>query len=227
MKPTSNAHHHDSMKPKLKLSIVDDNEAYRESLRLKLSTNEYCRLYNEFSTSKDFLASLNSPFKPDICILDVVLPNESGLECGNKAKKMHPDLYIVFVTAYPTMEGLKAARALRADYIEKGSIGEVLLEHIIPKLAHEKTGQLISLKDEEEMLPDYFAVSAAVVEAKKNLDTLSEKQKQVLRLRKQGMSIEEIAGVLQVSVNTVKTHQHRAAQKLELPDWLDLLDIGD
>ena len=83
-------------------------------------------IYSEYDSGTAFIKGLNSPFKPDVCLIDVVLKDISGIEYGKRIKEKKPDIHTVIMTAYPDAESFSEARKIGADYVEKSPCLEAL-----------------------------------------------------------------------------------------------------
>ena len=118
---------------RIKVSIIDDSKAYRNSLRNILEADRRICICDEYDSGTAFINVLDSNFQPDICLIDVVLKDMSGIECAKKIKEKDPNIHIVIMTACPNTESFSEARKIGADYIEKGSRFEAIIDHIITK----------------------------------------------------------------------------------------------
>ncbi len=211
---------------KVKVSITDDDHLYRETLKKLLSQDDRIIIYAEYSSGKDFLKSLKSPFKPDTCLLDIVLGDISGVDCAKEIKDKWPEINVILMTAYPDPKTLTQARNIGADYIEKGTLGEILINKIIAYKRKTKNEQLISLTTGNSKASDLlFHLYKRIDAAQRRVAELSTNQKRSLELRQEGRSREEIAEILGISIASVRTHCHRAYKKLELPNLLDFIDF--
>ena len=130
------------------------------------------------------------------------------------------------MTAYPDAESFAEAGIIKADYVEKGTCIESLINKIITSKASSKSSKksrVVSLKENKDSNLDYLELAKELEEARRKVTTLSKGQIEVLRLRKDGKSIKEIAALLNVTVGTVHTHIVRAKKKLKLPDLMDYI----
>ncbi len=210
----------------IKVCIIEDDESYRETIKEILEKDERIRIYGEYHSGYDFIHSLKSPFDPDICLVDILLSDEiSGIECGKRIKAKNQSIHIIFMTAYPNAKTLSEARNL-GDFIEKGTMGQFLIDKIIDHLEPNRKEYFISLKKSQEKVGENILVLAKEIDAvNKRIICLSASQKKVLKLRKAGKTIDEIANLLGMKINTVKTHLERGLKKLALPNILKYIDL--
>ncbi len=116
---------------RIKVSIIDDSKSYRNSLRNMLEVDQRICICDEYDSGTAFINTLDSNFHPDVCLIDVVLKDMSGIECAKKVIEKDLNIHIVIMTACPNTESFSEARKIGADYIEKGPRFEAIIEHII------------------------------------------------------------------------------------------------
>ena len=212
-----------SEKSRIKVTIVDDNKSYRDSLKKILGEDERICIYSEYNSGTAFIKSLDSPFKPDVCLIDVVLKDTSGIECGKRINEEMPDIQIVIMTAYPDTESFSEARKIGADYVEKGPRLEALIDKIITTSVPGQREKLISLKSNGQLKISHLDLLNELDALEKRVSELSENQIRAIKLRKSGKSVKEIARIMGVEPGTVHTHLKRALKKLDLPNLLDYI----
>ncbi len=208
---------------RIKVSIVDDSNSYRDSLRKILEEDERLYVYSEYDLGSAFIKSLDSPFNPDVCLIDVVLKDISGIECARRAKEAIPGIRIVIMTAYPDAESFSLARKIGADYVEKGQRLEALLDQIITTSLTGQEENLISLSNNGRLKISHIDLINELDALEKRASELSGNQIQVIKLKKNGKSVKEIAQIMNIEPGTVHTHLKRALKKLQIPDILDYI----
>ncbi|MDH4129040.1 MAG: response regulator transcription factor [Spirochaetota bacterium] len=207
----------------LKVCIIDDDKSYRAYLKIILEENKHLWLHNEYGSGSAFMRDINNPFKPDVCLVDVVLKDMSGLDCAREIKKLKPDVHIVIMTAYPDEKSFVEARKIGADYIEKGPRIEALLNGIIETKNNSNQERIISLQGKNQLKFEHLELAYEFDRAKQRIAELSTTQLRVVQLKRLGKSIKEIATTLDIDPGTVRTHYARAIKKLKLPDLLGYL----
>lgn len=177
--------------------IIDDDDAVRSALQLLIgSMNIPTRA---FSHVQDFLDSYN-PDQPGCLILDVRLPQLSGLELQEHLHREGFNIPIIFVSGHSNVS--MAVRTLKAgaiDFIEKPFDEQLLLDSIQKALKVDK-----EIRNEElwrKMILQY-------------LGQLSHREEEVLRLLIQGKANKVIAHELSLSTKTVETHRAHIMRKL-------------
>ena len=110
---------------KLRLLIVEDNNLFRQTLRESLQVSFPEIAIDEAANGVEALQRVNS-FAPDLILMDIRLPGESGLALTKKIKAIYPDIIIFILTNYDSQECREAASRYGADrYIPKDSLKRV------------------------------------------------------------------------------------------------------
>ncbi|MDH5682304.1 MAG: response regulator transcription factor [Spirochaetota bacterium] len=211
----------------IKLCIIDDNESYRDYVK-SLITDEYrIILCGDYNSPIPFIAQIDHTQMPDVCLLDIVMPEMSGLDCAQIIKIKSPETHIILVTTCPTNESIEMARLIGADFIQKGTIGDMLLDRIINN-TKSRDDFVISIKrDTEKQYHTFIDIIQDVESVQENVHLLSATQKKVLQLRKENKSVNEIAKILNTNPSTISTHINRAMQKLQLPSLLEYINLEE
>ncbi len=216
------------MDKRIKVSILDDEKSYRHVLEDILARDDRIAIIGEYAYATEFLNSLHTPFKPDVCLLDIMLSGDlSGIQCAYEVKEVDPNIQIIFITGHPDSPTLLEAKKLNADYIEKGTIGEGLINKIITSASRKE--QLVSLQyDPAKKYNDSFiSLLERFAESQSQVEKLSDSQRCVLKYRQSGKTIREIAEILSMNKNTVMGHIERGLKKLRVPDSFQYIDLGD
>ncbi len=218
----------DEVRNRIKVSIIDDDKFSRDYLKDLLLLDERIRVYGEYFEANQFMTELeNSPFLPDVCLIDIYLAdNVSGIDCAKKIKEMYPDIHIILMTANATPKTIAEASKINADYIEKGTIGEALINKIITEKEVKTKGRIVSFDSKADYLKKGYPLLRKLEEIQNNVKELSDNQKLVIKLkRQQKKSLPEIAEIMKIEETTVRSHLERASKKLNLPDLIDYLDL--
>ncbi len=111
---------------KLRLLIVEDNNLFRQTVRESLQASFPEIAIDEAANGVDALKKVNV-FAPDLILMDMRLPGESGLALTKKIKAIYPDIIIFILTNYDSRECREAASRYGADrYIAKDSFKRVV-----------------------------------------------------------------------------------------------------
>jgi NarL family two-component system response regulator LiaR len=197
-------------KDELTVLIADDHPLVREALHRALDVEDDMKVVAEASDGEEAI-KLASELKPNVVVMDIVMPKVNGIEATRKIKEIAPDTAILILTAYDDDEyvlGLLDAGA--AGYLLKSARGRDLV------------GAIRTLKAGESVLhPDIIArllkrATVTSVRESKAQGLLSERETEVLRLVAMGMSNKEVAEELFLSQRTVKAHLTSVFNKLNV-----------
>ena len=198
------------IKDKLKVLIADDHPLVREALHRALDGEGDIEVVAEASDGEEAV-KLASELKPDVVVMDIVMPKLNGIEATRRIKEIAPNIAILILTAYDDDEyvlGLLDAGA--AGYLLKSVRGRDLVRAIR------------AIRSGESVLhPNIIAkllkrVMAVPTEAQKSQELLSERESEILKLVAMGMSNREIAGKLFLSERTIKAHLSNIFNKLNV-----------
>jgi NarL family two-component system response regulator LiaR len=195
----------------IRLLIVEDHAVVRQSLRFVLDQEPDIEVVGEAATAAVAL-SLAAAARPDVVLLDLFLPDEDGTAVLRRLREAYPDLAVVVLTSAPDDAHLIAAlHAGAASYLEKtAGISEV-----VATVRAAAAGQ--------SALPP--GVTARLLHAMREreragepLSRLTPRELDVLAAIAKGQSNRDIARVLRISEETVKTHVSSILAKLGLAD---------
>jgi len=201
----------------MRILLVDDHAVVRKGVIDILSSLAPPPLFAEAETGRaatDFLTGDSG--KIDLVILDLHLPDESGLETLQRMRRTHPSLPVLVLSMYDAPE--YAARALKAGasgYVTKGSVPEEL---------HRAIEAVLSGKTfvSEQLVGDLLSGLGGGRAAEPAVE-LSEREATVLRLLAEGQRINVIGDQLGLSPKTVATYRARVLTKLGLKNNAELV----
>ena len=193
---------------------IDDDDSVRRSWAFLLSGESYDVV--TFADANSFLAS--SDFRRyGAILLDVRMPNMSGLELQNKLKAMGCDLPIIFISGHGDIDmAVNTLKNGAVDFLQKPVNDTRLLEVIDAAVARNKAAR----RDQAE-----------VAGFKARLEQLTQREREVIRMVAQGYSNKEVAAEFGISEKTVQVHRGSAYRKLDLHNAAEiarlLLRSGD
>ena len=195
--------------------LVDDHAVVRSGLRLLLEAQDDIDVVGEAGNAKDAIFRARA-LKPDLILLDVVLPGESGIEVLPKLLKESPGSKVLVLSMQDDPSYVRAAFASGASgYVLKEAIDEDVVAAVREiagggRYVHPALGARMVAAEAEER---------AAAEA----DPLSEREREVLRLLALGHTNHEIAQRLYISVRTAESHRAHIMQKLRLSTRAELV----
>lgn len=207
----------------IRVVIVDDDSFVRSSLSTILGADQSFEICAQGGSSNEAIA-LYQQHKPDIMLMDIQMPEKSGLEGAREILALHPDARIVFLTTFSDEEYLVSALRMGA----KGYLIKQEVAKIIPALHSVMNGQNV-LGDEVMEHFDSFAQKSMHPEPSKQATMnklkeqgLTSREVEVLELVAQGLDNKEIAAAAFMSEGTVRNHISSALQKLGLKNRTQL-----
>jgi two-component system, NarL family, response regulator NreC len=206
------------MSPKEKptqILVVDDHAVVRSGLRMLLDAEQDLEVVGEAGDMRNAVFEARS-LKPDVILMDVVLPGASGIEATAAVLKEAPDAKVLVLSMQDDPRYVREAFSAGASgYVLKEAADAELVDAIREVAAggryvHPELGaRLVSAEADER--------------AKADADPLSDREREVLRLLALGHTNQEIAKMLYLSVRTVETHRAHIMQKLTLQTRAELV----
>jgi DNA-binding NarL/FixJ family response regulator len=195
--------------------IVDDHAVVRSGLRLLIDAEDGLETVAEAGNVRDAIFETRK-HKPDIVLMDVVLPDRTGIEATPDVLKESPETKVLVLSMEDDPSYVREAFAA-------GASGYVLKEaadtELVTALRQVASGE----RYVNPALGARMAVAEAEAAARADSDPLSEREREVLRLLALGHTNQEIAKMLFISVRTAETHRSHIMQKLRLTTRAELV----
>ena len=196
----------------IKVIIADDHVIFRQGLLKLLQTAEDITVAGEAGEGHEALRLIEEE-KPDVAMLDISMPNLSGLGIADEIRERGVGTKVIFLTMHNDLLTAKKGILSAPGYVLKDDAFEDLLYAIRTVAAGGKfISPAISVK---------LAQSHPLKESRNRI--LTEREIEILRLIASGLTNKRIAGKLSISVKTVETHRTRILQKLEVHSATDLV----
>lgn len=198
----------------IRIIIVDDHPLVRRGIRETVAAQDDLQVVGEASRASEVVPLLaRQPC--DVLLLDLSLPDASGLDLLKDVRRDFPHVRVLVVSTHDPMQyGVRSIRAGAAGYVSKNEPED----EIVPAIrAAVETGRYIS--------PRLGAALAdfAMLDVRADAQGLSDRELEVLRRLASGRTISEIAAELSLSVKTVSTYRARMLEKLGLRSTNDLV----
>jgi len=199
----------------IRVVIVDDHAVVRSGLKLLLDAEEDIEVVGEAGNLQEAVFRTRA-LKPDVVLMDVVMPGASGIEATSEVLKEHPAARVLVLSMQDDPTYVREAFAAGASgYVLKEAADEEVVGAIRDvagggRYVHPALGARLVAADAEER-------------ARSEADPLTEREREVLRLLALGHTNQEIAKSLFLSVRTVETHRAHIMQKLRLSTRAELV----
>jgi DNA-binding NarL/FixJ family response regulator len=209
------------MGQKRRIIVVDDHPLFREGLKSLLARQPDYVVVGEAGNGREALAQVRD-LTPDLVIMDISLPDGSGIDFAHGVREASPDTRVVILSMHLATDYItRAFRAGAMGYFTKESATERLIEclssvfagryYLDPAVSHEVVRGLVRSEDGD-------AKGSGGGYA-----NLTAREQQVLRLIAEGHSSKKIAQNLRISHKTVENHRANIMSKLDLHSTVDLV----
>ena len=209
------------MAPKKTILIVDDHPLVREGLVSILKPAAGYEVVGQAGNGRDAIRMVKN-LKPDLVLLDLVLPDKNGIELSREIRNISPPTRIMIVSMHSKVDYIvKAFEAGATGYMAKESATERLLqgiEHVLNgeyfmdgSVSHRVVEKLMQTPEKEMKITD-----AAY-------ETLTPREQEITVLLAEGYSAKETAAKLFISPKTVENHRTSIMNKLGLHSTLELV----
>lgn len=194
---------------RIKVSIVEDDQQICEGMAFLINSSETAQCISVHRSAEDALKQLPLQ-QPDVILMDINLPNMSGIECTRKIKALLPRAQVLMLTMYEDSEQVfNSIMAGASGYLVKRTPPAKILEAIqeISSGASPMSGRIA------RMMVEHFR---NVKRAAPELENLSKREQEVLELLAKGYRYKEIADALSVGFDTVRSHLRSIYDKLHV-----------
>jgi len=203
---------------KISILIADDHKLIRETWSYILNSDPRFKVIASCGNGEEAI-ELAKEKHPGVILMDINMTPFSGLEATKEIRKIIPDSKIIGVTMHSQPAYAKKMLQIGArGYVTKNSSKEEMIKAILEvyqgnKYICEEIRNILSDQslDENENSP--------------NINTLTEREMQIINLIKQGFSSKEIATDLEISLKTVEVHRHNILKKLKLKNSASLVNF--
>jgi DNA-binding NarL/FixJ family response regulator len=189
------------------VAIIEDNDTMRKMLSELIDSTPGYRCVCACTTSRQALAEVPK-HQPDVALMDIHLPDESGITCTARLTEMMPNLQVIIVTIYKNIELIfQALRAGASGYILK----RFRPEEIIHAIGEVRAGGAPMTGEIARMLVQSFRTPSAVPDS-----GLTSREAEILELVIEGLSNKEIAQRTGIAAGTVRNHLGNIFKKLHV-----------
>ncbi len=208
--------------PAKKILLIDDHPLFRESLIQIIKTFPDVEVVGEAGDASEG-ENMAMGLHPDLAVVDLSLPDKSGIQLTRTLISLLPSIKIVIVSMHTKIDYvLGALRAGAFGYVAKESVGRHLREcleavllngeyYLDPTLSHGIALKLLEVSDQTNTISDA------------SYGTLSSREQEVLRLVAMGLPTKEVAEKLSISPKTAANHRANLMAKLDLRNAAELV----
>lgn len=189
-----------------RIVITDDHPIVLDGLKNLLNSQGSFSVINVFPDGSSLLEALKSE-QPDVILLDINLPDISGLELISRIKTLSPDTRIITLSVHNEYPVINSMLMQGVDgYVQKNAVGDEIVEAILAVMEGEqylcaKTKAIISKKETRGL---------------QAVPKVTRREKEILQLAARGLTTQQIADELFISSHTVDSHRKNLMEKFEV-----------
>jgi DNA-binding NarL/FixJ family response regulator len=202
---------------RIRVVVADDHAILRDGLTALLGAAADIEVVGEAASGEEAIEAC-ARLHPDLVVMDVAMPGLGGLEATLAIRNQYPGVRVLVLTQHENPEYVRRfLKAGAAGYVLKRSAGADLARAIRAAMQ----GGLVLDPAVARSAVDESTAPAPAGDAA--YETLTSREKQVLKLVAEGRSNKEVADVLEISVKTAMTHREHLMQKLGIHNRTDLI----
>ena len=201
---------------KIKVLLVDDHAIMRDGIKALLSIHDDIEIVGEASEGKEAI-EMAQELAPDVVVMDIGMPGMDGLEATRRLTKRNPRIKVIVLTQHDNKEYIfSTIRAGAAGYVPKKALGSELVSAIRAV----RCGNSFLYPSAAKILIEDYRQQA---EEGDPYDSLTGREREILKLIAEGHTSREIADTLFISLKTVQGHRTKIMEKLDLHNRTELI----
>jgi DNA-binding NarL/FixJ family response regulator len=191
------------------LTIVEDKPGTRDGLVQLFSRTDDIKCLGAFETGEAAVSGIPK-LRPQVALVDINLPGMSGIECVAQLKALLPELHVLMLTTYEESDLIfNSLRAGANGYLLKNMPADELVQSVREVQAG---GAPMSMQIARKVVTHFHQLRQAAAD----MEQLSNRENEILRLLAKGCLYKEIAEQLGITMSTVRTHIHAVYGKLHV-----------
>ncbi len=208
--------------PRIRVFLTDDHTLFRQAIRTLLTAEPDIEVIGESADAADTVQRAGV-LRPDVILLDISMPGMSSFQALREIRKDRAETKVLLLTMYDDEDYL-------AEGMEAGASGYILkdspAEHLLLAIREVHRGGSYMSPRMLAHLVDDFRSRVRSDHPVPRFDTLTSREKEVLKLLAEGNSVKEIAGDLDLSLKTVETHKFNLMRKLDIHNKAQLVQYA-
>jgi DNA-binding NarL/FixJ family response regulator len=209
--------------PKIRVLLTDDHTLFRHGVRTLLAAEPDMEVAGEAGNAEEAV-TLCAQLRPDVVLMDVGMPGISSFEGTRLIRKQRPETRVLFLSMYDDEDYLSESMELGASgYILKDSPADQLVTAI--REVH-RGGSCLSPRLLARLVDDFRTSGGMPVLRQPRFDSLTKREREVIKLLAEGKSVKEIATGFDLSVKTIEAHKFNLMRKLDIHNKAQLVQYA-
>ena len=205
---------------KIRVLLTDDHMLFRQGIRTLLTAEPDMEVTGEAANAADAV-NLARQMRPDVVLMDIGMAGMSSFEATRQIRKERPDTRVVFLSMYDDEDYLAECVDIDASgYILKESPVEQLVTAI--REVH-RGGSYLSPRLLTKLVDNFRMQGLEGSVRQPRFGTLTKREREILKLLAEGLSVKEIAAGFDLSVKTVEAHKFNLMRKLDIHNKAQLV----
>jgi len=208
---------------RIKVILVDDHQIVRDGIKALINDDPSINIITEASSAAELMDKLET-YRPDVILMDINLPDSTGIELTKELKETKPEIKILILSMHMGEDFIvNAIEAGAKGYLPKTTSKKELLSAIntIAK-GEDYFNETIS----NILIKSYVKRAQTPKKEEEKIIDLTRREKEIITLFALGLSNKEIADKLFISIRTVESHKNNIMNKLELKSTVDLVKFA-
>ncbi|MCX6599452.1 MAG: response regulator transcription factor [Acidobacteria bacterium] len=208
--------------PQIRILLADDHTLFRQGIKTLLAAEPDFEVIGEASNGGEAIERA-AELRPDVVVMDVSMPGMSCFEATRQIRKARPEVKVLFLTMYDDEDYL-------IESMEVGASGYVLKDSPAAQLSAavrdvQRGGSYLSPRMLSQLVDD-FRSRVKTQTRTPRFATLTNREREVLKMLAEGNSVKEIAGDLNLSVKTIEAHKFNLMRKLDIHNKAQLVQYA-
>jgi DNA-binding NarL/FixJ family response regulator len=207
---------------KIRVFLTDDHTLFRQGIRTLIASEPDMEVAGEASNAGETVAQFPQ-INPDVVLLDIGMPGMSSFEATRLMRKQRPETQVIFLSMYDDEDYL-------SECVEVGAGGYVLKDSPVDQLLTAirevaRGGNYLSPRLLTRLVDDFRQQGRGPVRAPR-YGTLTNREREILKLLAEGRSVKEIATGFNLSIKTIEAHKFNLMRKLDIHNKAQLVQYA-
>jgi RNA polymerase sigma factor (sigma-70 family) len=207
---------------KIRVVVADDHAIIREGLQVMLGNQPDMEVVGIAVNGREAIGLVDA-HQPDVAVMDIAMPELNGIEAIQQILPRHPHLKVIVLSIHESKPYVyRALKSGAKAYLIKETAGREVVDAV---RAVQRGDRYLSQRIVDLLATESFRKLDSLIEVSP-LDTLSQREREILQLVAEGQTSQEIAERLSISPKTVDTYRSRLMQKIGVKDLAGLVKFA-